>query len=218
MKPYYEHAGITIYHGDCREILPQLPRVSSDLIVTDPPYGVDYVHGVGGGRLAQSTQFADVAVIGDDAPFDPSLILGFYKQAVLWGGNHYASRLPDSPSWFIWDKREGMCENDQADCEMAWSNIGGPARLKRHYWNGMLKASESGERRVHPTQKPIAIMHWCICKAAAIGTVIDPYAGCGSTLIAAKQHGNSAIGIEIEEKYCEIAAKRLSQEVFDFGN
>ena len=216
MKPYYEHKGITIYHGDCREILPGLPRRDDDLVVTDPPYGIGFVHRGGGGCLARSSIFGGVSVIGDEKPFDPSLVLEFYKWAVLWGANHYASRLPDASSWFIWDKREGMCENDQADCEMAWSNVGGPARLKRHYWNGMLKASESGERRVHPTQKPVAIMLWCICKAAALGTVIDPYCGSGSTLIAAKSHGNAAIGIEIEEKYCEIAAKRLSQEVFSF--
>ena len=217
MKPYYSHAGIQIFLGDCREILPTLPKDDSDLVMTDPPYGIDFVYSGGGGCLARSSVFGGVRVVGDDEPFDPSLLLRFYKQAILWGANHYASRLPDSASWFVWDKREGMCENDQADCEMAWSNVGGPARLKRHYWNGMLKASESGERRVHPTQKPVALMQWCLEKAKPAGRMVDPYMGSGTALVAAKIRGLEAIGIEIHEPYAEIAAKRLSQEVFDFS-
>lgn len=212
MKPYYEEDGIMIYHGDCREILPTLPKV--DLVLTDPPYGIGFMHGVGGGCAARSTVFAKIAVCGDDSPFDPSPWLKF-PAAILWGANHYASRLPDSSCWLVWDKREGMCHNDQADCELAWTSFNSPARLKRHYWNGMLKASEHGEPRVHPTQKPIELMKWCI--GFAEGSILDPFMGSGTTLRAAKDLGRKAIGIEIEEKYCEIAAKRLSQKVFDFS-
>lgn len=211
MKPYYEHQGIQIFHGDCREVLPSLGSV--ELVLTDPPYGIGYIHGVGGGCLARSTNFADVPVRGDSEPFDPTFLLNA-RTAILWGANHYANRLPNSPCWLVWDKREGMCVNDQADCELAWTSLDSPARLKRHYWNGMLKASERGEPRIHPTQKPVELMKWCL--GFADGIILDPFMGSGTTLRAAKDLGRRAIGIEIEEKYCEIAAKRLSQEVFSF--
>jgi site-specific DNA-methyltransferase (adenine-specific) len=215
MKPYYEHAGITIYHGDCREILPTLPKF--DLLLTDPPYGIGFVHGDGGGCLASSTRFNRIAIEGDDKPFDPSPILGIAKETVLWGANHFASRLPDSPCWLVWDKRDGMGPNDQADCELAWTSLSSPARLMRHYWNGMLKASEKGVPRVHPTQKPIALMKWCLSMFPDAKTVLDPFCGSGTTLVAAKAMGLTATGIELHEPYCEIVAKRLSQEVFNFG-
>lgn len=215
MKPYYEHAGITIYHGDCREILPQL--LKCDLLLTDPPYGVGFIHGVGGGNLARSTAFAGQAVIGDDEPFEPEWLFDLAEDFCLWGANHYATHLPNRSCWLIWDKREGMCQNDQADCEIAWTSLDSPARLFRHYWNGMLKASEAGTPRVHPTQKPIALMKWCLSMFPDSVRIADPYCGSGGTLIAAKAMGLTASGIEIDERYCEIAAKRLSQEVFDFS-
>jgi site-specific DNA-methyltransferase (adenine-specific)/modification methylase len=216
VKPYYEASGITIYCGDCRELLSVIPP--SAAIVSDPPYGVGYVHGKGGGCLAKSTVFADVPVYGDSTPFNPWPWVSF-PRCVLFGANHYAPKLPPSPTWIVWDKRCGLMENDQADCELAWVKDSGPARVIRHYWNGMLKASEQGESRVHPTQKPIAVMEWVISRYAKTGDIIaDPYMGSGTTLIAAKKLGHRAIGIEIEEKYCEIAAKRLSQEVFQFAD
>ena len=99
-------------------------------------------------------------IAGDDEPFEPQFLL-CREKLVLWGGNHYASRLPDSPTWLVWDKRlTNELVNDFADCEMAWSNLGGPARVFRHLWNGLLKDSEQGERRVHPAQKPLALMKW----------------------------------------------------------
>jgi len=214
MKPYYERNGITIYHGDCREIL---PTIKADCVVTDPPYGVSERTdrlSKGRGKLAVCNDFPPVH--GDDKPFDPSDWLSF--PCVLWGANHYASRLPNSPSWLVWDKREGQGPNDNADCEMAWTNLGGPARLFRHYWNGMLRASEKSLPRQHPTQKPVALMKWCICHTnMPSGTILDPFMGSGTTLVAAKLEGRKAIGIEIEERYCEIAAKRLAQEVLPFG-
>ena len=210
IKPYYQDGAVTIYHGDCREILPGLPKV--DLVLTDPPYGIGYSHGVGGGNLAGSTKFDHHPIYGDDKPFDPSPWLGF-DAVVLWGANHYASRLPDSKFWLVWDKRDGMGSNDQADCEMAWVKGKGNARIFRHIWNGMLKASERGIPRDHPTQKPEALMAWCLSYFPDSKTILDPFMGSGTTLRAAKDLGRKAIGIEIEEKYCEIAAKRMAQEV-----
>ena len=216
VKPYFTDSTgtITIFHGDCRELLPSL---KADVVVTDPPYGVNERTARrtnGRSKLAVCNDFAPV--FGDDAPFDPTPWLAW--PCILWGANHFADKLPPSPSWLVWDKREGQGSNDNADCEIAWTNLGGPARLFRHYWNGMLRASERGDPRQHPTQKPVALMAWCIKHAnMPDGVILDPFMGSGTTLRAAKDLGRRAIGIEIEEKYCEIAARRLAQEVLPFG-
>lgn len=213
MKPYYEHGGITIYHGDCRDVLPSLVF---DVVVSDPPYGVAERtdrRTAGRGKLAVCNDFAPV--YGDDKPFDPTPWLAW--PCILWGGNHFADKLPPSPSWLVWDKRDGQGPNDNADCELAWTNLGGPARLFHHYWNGMLRASERGVPRVHPTQKPVELMKWCLQHTnLPPGIILDPFMGSGTTLRAAKDLNRRAIGIEIDERYCEIAARRLGQEVFSF--
>jgi site-specific DNA-methyltransferase (adenine-specific) len=214
VRPYYDHGGITIYHADCREVLPTLTLGAADLLLADPPYGVsEKTNRKANGRsgLAECNDFAPV--FDDDQPFDPSHLL-CYPRAVLWGANHFADRLPTSPSWIVWDKCEGMASNDNADCEMAWTNLGGPARLFHHTWHGMIKASEKTSRRLHPTQKPVALMTWIINTWTEVGAlVVDPYMGSGPTLRAAKDLGRRAIGIELEERYCEVAANRLRQEV-----
>jgi site-specific DNA-methyltransferase (adenine-specific) len=213
VKPFYEHGGITIYHGDCRDVLPDV-WFGVDLLLTDPPYGVSEACNRkerGRSNLAECNDFPDV--FDDHKPFDPSHLL-VCRKAVLFGANHYADKLPPSPSWMVWDKRDGIASNDNADCELAWSNLGGPARVFRHLWSGMIKASERDQKRVHPTQKPVALMRWIIQQWTQPGQlVLDPYMGSGPTLIAAKESARRCIGIEIEERYCEIAAKRLSQEV-----
>ena len=206
--PRVERIGdATLYLGDCRDVLPLLSGV--DAVVTDPPYGIGYVHGAGGGKLARSTAFADVRITGDNTPFDPMEWLGF-QQAILWGANHFASRLPDASRWLTWDKRDGLCSNDQADCEHAWTNLRGPARIIRHLWNGMLKATERGEIRVHPTQKPIALMQWG-CVEMTAGVVLDPFMGSGTTGVACARLGRRFIGVEINENYFNIAVKRIEQ-------
>ncbi len=222
MTPYYEHGGITIYHGDCREVLPAL-GVEPDLVLADPPYGIAYrtssARSTGPGHriVARSNNWEPL--VGDDIPFDPSHLLAF-PRLVLFGANHYADRLPASPTWFVWDKLDGLTSerelgfNNSADCEMAWSNTGGPARLLRHRWMGLCKKTEKQESRVHPTQKPVALMAQLIAVLTEPGQLIlDPYLGSGPTLRAAKDLGRRAIGIEIEERYCEVAARRLAQEV-----
>ncbi len=228
MKPYYEHAGITIYHGDCREILPQLHPV--DLLLTDPPYGIgessrkNATRGkpFGGkpqGRNTRGTAIppTDYGVYKwDDVPADRDAILlslGLSRQAIIWGGNYFCDILTPGPGWLVWDK---VNSGDFADCELAWTNLKQAVRQFTHMWNGMLRESERDATRVHPTQKPIALMKWCLTFAPAAESLLDPYCGSGSVLVAAKATARKAIGIEIEEKYCEIAAKRLSQEVLCF--
>ena len=191
--------------GDCLEILPTLGKV--DAVVTDPPYGIAYSHGAGGGKLARSTQFDHHPLVGDDKSFDPSPWLQF-GETLLFGANHYADKLPASSFWLVWDKRDGVCSNDQADCEFAWVKGKGNARIIRHLWNGMLKASERGEVRSHPTQKPVAVMEWCLGFISG-HTILDPFMGSGTTGVACVKLGRRFIGIEIEPKYFDIACKRI---------
>jgi len=224
MTPYYDDGAVTIYHGDCREVLPSL-QFDLGLLLTDPPYGISERtdrKAKGRGNLAECNDFPPV--YGDDEPFDPSHLLG-YKPAVLFGGNYYADKLPSVSSWLVWDKLDGLRTDkrdlgfdDNADCELAWTNVGGPARIIPLRWKGMLKATERDLKRVHPTQKPVSLMQRIIAALARpVGVVLDPYMGGGSTLRAAKDLGRTSIGIEISEAYCEVAANRMSQEVLDFG-
>ena len=208
MKPYYEHAGITIYHGDCREL--DYHQDAQSVIVTDPPYGISHPTNYserGRDNLAQCNDYPPV--FGDDQPFDPRFLVAGTQPAILWGANYFADKLPPTSGWLVWDKQRphGL---DQATVELAWTNCVKGARIFHHLWNGMMRASERGEA-YHPTQKPVALMRWCVEKTD--GDVIDPYMGSGPVLVAAKQLGRKAIGVEIEERYCEIAAERLSQDI-----
>ena len=116
----------------------------------------------------------------------------------------------------MWDKRDGIESNDNSDCELAWANFGGSIRIYRHRWNGVIRASENGETHVHSAQKPVALMRWSLTRAklAPGALVYDPYMGSGPIAEACKQLGYRYIGVELVESYCEIAARRLQQEVF----
>jgi site-specific DNA-methyltransferase (adenine-specific) len=213
MQPYYQDDLVTIYHGDCREWMPE-----ADVIVTDPPYGIGWTGTTDSKRHAVVRRA--FAIAGDDEPFDPAMILALGKPTVLFGANHYASRLPDSPSWLVWDKRPTGQVDSYSDGEMAWSNLGGPLRIHRQLWVGGgslgqengIAAGQGRPVGLHPTQKPLSLMRWVIGRCPE-GTILDPFMGSGSTLVAAKSLNRRAIGIEIEERYCEIAAQRCSQEV-----
>ena len=187
--------------------MPTLGKV--DAVVTDPPYGINFSHGGGGGKLARSTKFGGKAIIGDDVPFEPGPFV--QQPAILWGANHYASKLPNAQSWIVWDKRCADYSNDQADCEMAWSNIGVPARMVRHVWNGMLRGAESSVPRVHPTQKPIAVMVRCLEFLPNAETILDPFMGSGTTLVACAKLGRKGIGIELDPDYFNIACERVEE-------
>lgn len=224
MKPYFERDGIVIYHADCRDVLPTLEADSVDLALSDPPYGISLDtanHQRKRGALALANDYAPVH--GDSEPYDPSLLLRF-PRLILFGGNHFASRLPESPSWLVWDKVANLRSdralgfNDNADAELIWTNIGGPVRVLRHQWIGLMKGTERGESRVHPTQKPVALIRWLIDYYSQPGDLIlDPYIGSGTTAVAARDTGRRCIGIEISEAYCEIAARRLDQMVLPMG-
>jgi site-specific DNA-methyltransferase (adenine-specific) len=210
VTPYYQDDAVTIYHGDCREIAPQVAPPGPDvLVIADPPYGAGFDTTKDRGKMYATPRWAPL--FGEEEPFDPAWMVAY--RAVIFGANHFADRLPSSPTWLVWDKREDHGNNDFADCELAWANTGGPARLFHHYWMGGITKSER-TRKLHPTQKPIALMAWVLLWCSRPGDlVLDPYMGSDPILRAAKDAGHRAIGIEIEERYCEIAAKRCAQEV-----
>lgn len=210
-----EHIGdATLYLGDCKEVLPALPRAA--VLAADPPYGMN-LGAISGGvkdRFRRSRGFnTNYTVTGDDAPFQPGHLLDF-EEIILWGGNHYASRLPDARKWLIWDKRAGGASDNQADCELAWTNLAGPARLFTLLWRGMVRAGEenvsTGSYRCHPTQKPIALMRWCLAQTTA-ALVIDPYMGSGTTGAAALQLGRRFVGVEIEQVHFDTACRRIEE-------
>ena len=222
MEPYYSDDHCTIYHGDCREILPSL---EADAIVSDPPYGIGFESKGSRGSAPSSTRGSGGhhgrdwgAIVGDDEPFDPRPLLALGLPSILWGAHCYASRLPDSAGWLVWDKKRGgtvAAGFAASAADLAWTNFLGHTKWFGHLWDGLRRDAEIGEH-YHPTQKPLALMKWCIDLSGG-DTILDPFMGSGTTLRAAKDLGRKAIGIELEERYCEIAATRLGQEVLDFG-
>lgn len=206
MEPYYDRDGITIYLGDCRDVLPMVDPASVGLLLTDPPYGINLVYGGIG-----DTTIVNRPVLGDEEPFDPSHLLAF-PRCVIFGANHFAHRLPPTAGWIVWDK---VTRNDKgsvlSDGEVAWSNVSNYVRIFRHMWNGAFRESERGYS-VHPTQKPVALMRWIIDRWTKPGDLIlDPYMGSGPIAAAAYQLGRRYIGVELVEEYCRAAVNRLAQ-------
>lgn len=203
MKPYYESDGITIFHGDCRRVLCELSPC--DLLLTDPPYG--------NGFAADPTQSRErrgcPAEHWDDRIFeDLGSVLKYGEIQIVWGGNHY--ELPPSRGWLAWCKPDAP--PSMGGVEFAWTN---QDRNTRYLVRSI--AATNAERLGHPTQKPLALMKWCIRQFPDVRSVIDPFMGSGTTLVAARAFDCIATGIEINEAYCELAARRLDQQVLDFG-
>ena len=226
LKPYYEHAGITIYHGDCREILPTLPKV--DAVITDPPYGV--MLGEAANGQARDKKQTAYTMFSDTPEYLREVVVPAFasalqnaKRAICTPGNRNVFLYPPADDIGVWynpagtdrgkwgyilahmilyygkDPRAGKC----ATASSAW---------------GLNDAIGDLKQKLHPCPKPELFMHWMVKKGSTEEeTILDPFMGSGTTLVAAKNLGRKAIGIEIEERYCEIAAKRLSQEVFDFS-
>ena len=189
-----EIGNATLYLGDCAEILPTLGHF--DAVVTDPPYGIGITKS---NRLSKSRGFEDTG--WDNKPPSKQLIdfvVSKGNQAILWGGNYFD--LPPTRCFLAWDKQnEGR---DFADLEMAWTNLDKVARIFRKRPMNMDFGKE------HPTQKPVALMQWCIDKVDGI-TILDPFMGSGSTGVACAKMGKTFVGIEREQKYFDIACKRI---------
>jgi site-specific DNA-methyltransferase (adenine-specific) len=240
ITPYYQHAGITIYHGDCRDILPMLPKV--DLVLTDPPYpglsgGIEHMNGGGVSErvIHGSKTVGDPWKVRFDEWVKPAVDLSTFG-GFFFCSYHSVAELRtligdvESAWLLVWYKRNSpvaICNVPRFTSEFIWSYKTSPGLKWRALETTVFdiptpqggcmaveRIQDNAGKSVHPTQKPIALIY----KLLAVGgeLILDPFMGTGTTLVAAKQMGRRAIGIEIEERYCEIAAKRLSQEVL-FG-
>lgn len=201
-EPYYDRDGITIYHGDARQIVPLLD--GADLVLTDPPYGL-----MSTASRARPTNYqrarGAAAVEWDLEPFEGiEMLLEAAPDVCIWGGNYY--RLPVSRGWLVWIKPDAP--PSMATLEMAWTNSD---RNARHIIHPI--AATNAERVGHPTQKPLRVIKWSIGQFDGDGLILDPFMGSGTTLRAAADLGRRAIGIEINEDYCRIAVERLRQGV-----
>lgn len=215
MKPYYQDDFVTLFNAPCELVLPTLP--TPDLIIADPPYGQGQAAQKRTRRAAHD-RWVDgewEPMEGDDEPFDPSHLLT-YRRLVIFGANHFADKLPASRSWLVWDKRDGATPDDNADAELIWTNLDTVVRVYRQCWRGFARSGEeSGQKHLHNTQKPVALMKWLIEKWTKPGDlIVEPYAGSGPVMVAAKQLGRRAVGCEIRVEYCKTAAARLYQESF----
>jgi DNA modification methylase len=206
--PYYQDDAVTLYCGDCREILPQLGRF--DLLLTDPPYGIK--------RSGQKATFcADarhnrkqhIDLGWDDATPTESHLRSCFditENQIIWGGNYFTSAIPASMGWVVWDKGQDF---STSDCELAFTSY--QKALRRVVCN---RGAIAREGALHPTQKPLSVIRFCIGYAGPDATtILDPFAGSCTTGVAAKLEGRKATLIELDERYCEIGANRLSQGV-----
>lgn len=217
MKPYWSSTDgrFTIYQGDSRELLDQVGRVGVSAIVTDPPYGINYEASRYETKKSE-TAFSGV-ITGDANEFDPAHLLTLDVPKVLWGGNNFAHQLPPG-GWLCWDKRVGAGADRMfgAPFEMAWCSDRAKFKMLRCQHGGVVNADGHGIKRVHPTQKPIRVMEWCmadVLKLKPDSLVLDPYCGSGTTGVACIRLGHRFIGIEIEEKFCKVAVDRIKQEL-----
>ncbi len=194
----------TLYCGDCMDVLPTLDGI--DAVVSDPPYGISY-------DASKSTQqgIQKFAMIdGDDVPFDVTPFLRF-DDVLCWCLPQWTLNIPvGCGGWYAWDKvtKNGLGVRI-AECEYAWHMRATKTRAFRHLWSGAYRDSENGEPSKHPTQKPIALMEWCL--SFVKGGVCDPFMGSGTTIVACQRTGRVGIGIEKERKYFDIACRRVEQ-------
>lgn len=199
-----------LLQGDCLSIMPLLDPV--DACLTDPPYGIRYDRAAASGSGRKSGKGFALkgeyrATSWDDITADEAVdaAISMSGSAIVFGGNYY--RLPPSPGWLVWDKE---VNGNFADCELAWTNINQPVRRLRHMWNGGIRKGQE-QRHGHPTQKPIALMEWCLGFLPNAETILDPFAGSGATGVACVNLGRKFIGIERDPEYFEIMCRRIDE-------
>jgi DNA modification methylase len=202
--------GVDLYLGDCREVLPTLGVV--DAVVTDPPYGVGESAARNNTRVNLTTAVKPRDYGEDDWDHEPApaevieWCLQNSRHQIIFGGNYFS--LPPSPCWLVWDK---LNTGDFADCELAWTNLPKAVRRIRWLWNGMIRKGQ--EERFHLTQKPLGVMEWCLDQLPPVSAICDPFAGSGTTGVAAVKRGLGFVGIERIEKHFDTACRRITQEM-----
>ena len=197
--------------GDCLQVMPLLGRV--DACVTDPPYGIGLDKGFGsggfgfGGRRDANGARKYAGAWDKSRPTNEAFkaILASSDLHVIWGGQFFADLLPPQGKWLFWDKCQTM--PSFGDGELAWTTLAGDA-VKQFTYNGSgLHAKEKD--RVHPTQKPVALMEWCLGFMPNAKTILDPFMGSGTTLVACAKTGRAGVGIELDPDYFDIACRRV---------
>jgi hypothetical protein len=198
----------------------------ADLLLTDPPYGINIVNTgrvgidapagfgkVGTRGMVKARTYHNIE--GDDHPFDPRPFLDLAPVVMLFGGNNFASRLPDSPAWLVWDKKaeKGADHNNFSDVELVWTNLKQKScPIYRHLWSGLLREGDRNvelKDRVHPTQKPVGLIAAILSDHSNPGALcLDPFLGSGTTLIACEQLGRTCYGMEISPRYCQVIIDR----------
>lgn len=204
----------TLYHGDCLEILPTLPKV--DAVVTDPPYGIGYDPSVH--KLYDGKENGRERIIGDDVEPDLSPVFSIPAASkVVWGAENFYRQLPHRGRWICWHKRSGVTRPNSmpsGDFELAWMDKKtGFYKFVNVIHGGAINADSTAgnnQKREHPTQKPVRLMEFCIEQCGNPLTVLDPFMGSGTTGVACANLGRKFIGIEIERKYFDIACERIA--------
>ena len=215
---YYSETGVEVHCGRVEDVLATIDPKTVDMLSADPPYGINFNPERGRGSKS-STKSADGVygkkwpkVEGDNKPFDPAQLLAMNRPTVLWGANNFASRLPDSGGWIVWDKKRGGTTgkgHHSSDCELAWTNIGRSVKTFSYFWDGFRRAGEVG-LHLHPCQKPAALYSWLFAWRTKPGDlIVAPYAGSGPDVLAARNLGRRIIAIECVEGYCETIKQRL---------
>lgn len=206
-------------NADCMEYLKEFPDNYFDLAIVDPPYGGvtqgGYMSNKMGGGVAKNRNDYHLGVWQYGRPSDDYFkeLLRVSKNQIIWGGNYYASLLPDSQGWIVWDKEkpEGV---SFADAELAWTSFDIATRIFKFAWHGMLQGDmKNKEAKIHPTQKPVRLYEWLLSRYAKEGdTVLDTHVGSGSSLIACHNSHHNYIGFEIDPVYYEKAKERIDEE------
>lgn len=213
------------YNMDCMQGMKEFPDDFFDIAITDPPYGGvtkgGYMKNQSSGGVAKNRNDYHLGLWQCDKPtkeyFDE--LRRVSKNQIIWGGNYFASMLPDGQCWIVWDKNkpEGV---GFADCELAWTSFNQAAKMFRFTWNGMLQGDmKHKEKKIHPTQKPVRLYEWLLEKFAKDGDIIlDTHVGSASSLIAFKNHGFRYVGFELDEVYYNDAVKRMADETSEISN
>ncbi len=209
-----------IYCTDALTFLKQIPDKQIDLMLIDPPYGINigkmnYTRSIKGG-VAKRTDYSTHNTDWDKETLNQETIteiMRVSKNQIIFGANHFAQLLPPSKCWVVWDKRTAdKYNNDFADCELIWTSFNKPARIIRWLWSGMLQGDmKHKEKRVHPTQKPIFVLQRLIEMFSNENDLIcDCFMGSGTTAVACKKLKRNFIGCEIQSEYVKIAEDRLN--------
>lgn len=221
LRPYWQSAdgSLTVYHAPCEAVIAAslVPVDDVSLIHGDPPYGIGHKtldRSAGKGkRVGRARKYAPLE--NNDKPYDPSPLLALGRPTVLWGANHYADKLPSSPSWILWDKRCETPPDNNSDGELAWCSPDGPwgksVRIFRHLWRGLIRASENDAVHLHPTQKPKALVSFVFQRAKLKrgDLVFVPHAGSLPEGPVCQAMGLRLIACEVSREHCDTAISRL---------